>query len=92
MWIITKHQCSDHLQEGQVIELITEMAQYTFASYADQFIQSFKSQLQDIPQTNAFAAVHLYKAKEVDMKTVEIWKTTITGEMKRKLITLEYVH
>ena len=74
-----------------VILLLKEMAEYSFASYAEQFINSFKERIVEIPRHNNFSADLLYKVTPRNHKSVELWKMTVEGDFKYKMLTLDFI-
>lgn len=91
MWKVTEHKRSNQQQELNVVSLVKEMAEYTFASYAQQFIDSFKERLSEISRQNNFSADLLYRATQRNLKSIEIWKMDVQGDFKYKMFTLDYV-
>lgn len=90
-WKIEENKIPKNKQEIEVKQLLKEMAEYSYATYAEQFANHFKKLLEEIPKSNNFSADLLYKAKPISSKKVEIWKLTISGEYKTKMFTLEYL-
>lgn len=91
MWQLTQHRVPKGLQEISVKALLKEMAEYTYATYAESFESSFLSQLTDIPNKNNFSADLLYKVKQINSTSVEVWKMKPDGDFKYKMFTLDYV-
>ena len=91
MWKITEHKIAKQQQELKVKALAKEMAEYSFATYAEQFINHFKALIKEIPKTNGYSADLLYKVTQRNLKSVEIWKMDVEGNYKYKMITLDYI-
>lgn len=89
-WRITEHKCSQQNQELKVKILLKEMAEYSYATYAESFENHFKSLVQEIPKTNSFSADLLYKVTQRNMKSVEVWKMDVCGDFKYKMFTLDH--
>lgn len=66
---------------------VVEMKTYS-ACDAESWIRSFNERIREIPQANHFAMWHLYKAIEVNWKTVEIYSINIHGELQKKMYTI----
>lgn len=91
MWKITEHKSSQQQQELNVKILVKEMAEYSYATYAEQFETHFKDLIKQIPKTNCYSADLFYKATQRNLKSVEIWKMDIEGNFKYKMFTLDYI-
>lgn len=91
MWELTQHRQPKGQQEQKVKIRLMEMAEYTFATYAAQLVDVIKSDLAEIPRTNNFSADLMFKAKEVDTKTVEVWKLKADGDDNYKIFTLKFI-
>lgn len=91
MWKVTAHKRGDQKQEIEVSILVKELATYEQLTYSESFIGRFKEHLKNIPKSNNFSADVLYKAKEISLTEVEIWKLTLEGDFKYKMFTLEYI-
>ncbi|AYO58216.1 hypothetical protein CO230_08815 [Chryseobacterium sp. 6424] len=89
-WKITEHKCLQQNQELKVKALVKEMAEYSYATYAESFENHFKSLIKEVPKTNTFSADHFYRVTQRNLKSVEIWKVDIEGEFKYKMFTLDY--
>lgn len=90
-WKITEHRSPDGQQELRLKALIREMAEYSYATYAEAFENHFKQLVKDIPRTNNYSADLLYRVTQRNLKSIEIWKMTVTGEFKYKMFTLDYL-
>jgi len=90
-WQLTEHKSPNGKQEIEVKMLLKEMAEYTYATYAEAFEKHFNQLVKDIPKTNNYSADLLYKVTQRNLKSVEVWKMTITGEFKYKMFTLDFV-
>lgn len=92
MWKVTSHKEPKGQQDIQLKMLIKEMAEYTYATYAQQFETAFKSLIEtEIKPTNSFKPSLMYKVTPRNQKSVEVWKMTVQGDFKEKLYTLEFV-
>lgn len=91
MWRVTEHKRGSHFQELKVTSMVKEMAVYTYITYAESFIYRFHENLKLIPKSNNFSADQMYRAKEIDQNSVEIWKITAAGDFKYKMFTLELI-
>lgn len=91
MWKVTEHKCLSQNQEIKVKILVKEMAQYTYATHPEQFKVQFETLIKDIKRHNNFSAENLYKVSQRNEKSLEIWKTTASGDFKYKMFTLDYV-
>jgi hypothetical protein len=90
MWKVTEHKRGSQILEFKVTSMVKEMAAYTYLTYAESFIYRFHENLKDIPKSNNFSADHMYRAKEVDTNSVEVWKMNVKGDFKYKMFTLVY--
>ncbi|MBD3748959.1 MAG: hypothetical protein IE931_05640 [Sphingobacteriales bacterium] len=90
-WKITQNRELKSQQEIKVSQLLKEMAEYSYATYAEAFENHFNLLIKDIPKTNNYSADLLYKVTQRNLKSVEIWKMTVDGEFKHKMFTLDYV-
>lgn len=91
MWKLTTHKEPKHQQDIQLLMLLKEMAEYTYATYAQQFETAFKSLIEtEIKATNSFKPSLMYKVTPRNQKSVEVWKMTVQGDFKEKLYTLDY--
>lgn len=90
MWKITEGKSSSAQQEVKVKMIVREMAEGTYATYAEAFIEAFKDRLKEIPRTNVFSADHFYKCKEISLYSVEICKLDVKGDFKYRMFTLDY--
>lgn len=91
MWKVTEHKRSNQQQEIKVAQLVREMAEYSYATYAEQFENHFKERIQEIPRTNNFSADLLYQVTQRNHKSVEVWKMTTQRDFKYKMFTLEFI-
>lgn len=94
MWELVKHKEPKGLQDLEVKVLLNEMAEYTYATYALSFENSFKERIQKaVSKTNSFSASMVYKVVYNDeySQTIDIWKTTVKGDLKQKMYTLNYI-
>ncbi|MFC4262450.1 hypothetical protein ACFOWM_06160 [Ferruginibacter yonginensis] len=90
MWKVTEHKLSRQAQELKVSMLVKQMAQNTYATYADAFIEQFKSRINDIPRSNNYSANLLYECKWVNHYAVEVNKLDVEGNFKYKMFTVEF--
>lgn len=90
-WKVTEHKTSSQQQELNVKNLVKEMAEYSYATYAEQFINHFKDLIKDIPRKNNFSADLLYMVTQRNLKSVEVWKLNVQGDYKYKMFTLDYI-
>ncbi|MDR2205786.1 MAG: hypothetical protein LBE36_06500 [Flavobacteriaceae bacterium] len=91
MWKVTTFKYQVQRQEVVVKSLIMEMAEYSYAVSAEQFEDHFKRLIKDISCRNNFSADLLYKVVQRNQKSVEVWKTTLSGDFKYKMFMLEYI-
>jgi hypothetical protein len=91
MWKLTAHKRCKNKQEIKVRALLTEMVEYSYATYAGAFEQHFKKLVAEIPKTNNYSAELLFKVTQRNLKSVEVWKLTAAGDYKYKMFTLDYV-
>ena len=91
MWKIIVHKQLQGQQELKVIALLKEMAQDSYATYADAFISHFQQLVKEIKATNKFTAEHAYKITPRNPESVECWKMTVSGEFKYKIATLNFI-
>lgn len=92
MWIVKSHKEAKGQQDIQLKLLIKEMAEYTYATYAEQFETAFKSLIEtEIKATNNFKPSLMYKVTPRNQKSIEVWKMTVKGDFKEKLYTLDYL-
>lgn len=91
MWKLTEHKCSRSSQELKVKMLIKEMVDGTYATTAGEFENHFKIRIAEIPRTNNFSADLLYKVTPRNLKSVEVWKMTVSGDFNYKMFTLLFV-
>lgn len=92
MWKLTENKSPKGQQEIRVKILLSEMAEYSFATYAEQFENHFKEMVKQIPKSNNYSADLLFKITQRNLKSVEVWKLTVTGEFKHKMFTLDYIN
>lgn len=88
MWSLKEDKSPNGKQELQVKALLREMAEYSFATNAIEFESSFTQQIEKLPKTNSFSADLMFKVTQRNLKSVEVWKMTVTGEFKYKMFTL----
>jgi hypothetical protein len=92
MWKLTENKKTKGQQELRVKILLNEMCQNSYATYAGEFENHFKTLIKEIPRTNNFSANLLYKVTQRNLYSVEVWKMTVNGEFKHKLFTLDYIN
>lgn len=90
-WRLIENKTPRGQQEIKVKQLLREMAEYSYATYAEAFENHFKQLVKEIPRTNNFSADILFKVKQRNFKSVEVWKMTPEGDYKYKMFTLDYV-
>lgn len=90
-WKLTENKPPKSQQEIKVKMLLKEMAEYSYATYAESFINHFDILIKDVPRTNSFSADLMYKVTQRNHKSVEIWKMTTNGDFNYKMFTLDYV-
>ena len=91
MWKLTENKAPKGQQELRVKLLLLEMAEVSWITYAGQFEDSFKQRIQEIPRTNNYSAELMYKVTQRNLKSIEVWKLTVTGDYKHKMFTLDYI-
>lgn len=91
MWKLTENKTPKNQQEIKVKQLLIEMAEYSYATYAEAFENHFKILIKDIPKTNSFKPEFMFKITQRNLKSVECWKLTVEGDFAYKLFTLDYV-
>lgn len=90
MWKLTIHKSLNGYQDTRVRILVKEIATYSIETYAEAFENHFKARIIEIPRTNNFSANLLYRCKQVNFTTVEIWKMKADGDFKEKVFTVEF--
>ena len=90
-WQLIENRNPVGQQEIKVKMLLKEMAEYTYATYAEQFENHFKQLVKDIPRTNSFSAENAFKVKAKGMKSVEVWKMKLDGDYNYKMYTLNFI-
>lgn len=90
-WKITENKSPKGQQEIKVKTLLKEMAEYSYATYAEAFENHFKQLVLDIPKTNNFSADVMFKVTQRNQKSVEVWKMTTTGDFNYKMFTLDFI-
>ncbi len=91
MWKIKQHKTPKSQQDLRVKVLLNEMAEYSYATNADEIELQFKRLIKEIPKTNSFEAGLMYKVTPRNKKSVEVWKMTVTGDFKTKMYQLDFV-
>jgi len=91
MWKLTENKSPKGQQEIKIKSLLKEMADYSYATYAEQFENQFKALVKEIPRSNNFSADLMYKVTRRNNKSVEVWKMTVAGDFKHKMWTLNYI-
>lgn len=91
MWKLIEHTKIKGKQEIMVKQLLKEMAEYSYATYAEQFENHFNQLVKEIPRSNNYSADLLFKVTQRNHKSVEVWKMTVTGEFKYKMFTLDFI-
>ena len=92
MWELTVFKELQNQQDIKVRMIVKEMAANSYATFAEAFENHFKDRLQEVPRTNNFSAELLYKVKHLNTKSVEIWKLTVTGDLKCKVFRLDFIY
>jgi hypothetical protein len=91
MWKITEHRHPKGQQELKVKVELMEIVEYnTHSTYAKSLIDAFKRGLKEVPRTNNYSADLFYKMVEVNSRSVEVWKTGVTGDDLYKIWSLNY--
>lgn len=90
MWKVTNEKRIFSSAESEVISLVQEIAEYTFATYSEQIIDQIHDQLQAITRRNNFSADLMYKATQRNLKSIEVWKLDVQGNFKYKMMQLDY--
>jgi hypothetical protein len=90
-WEIIEHKEPKGQQELKLKILLNEMAEYSYSTYAESFINHFSSLIMDIPKTNNFSANLMFAAVEINLKTIGIFKKSVLGDLKTKMYTLKYI-
>jgi hypothetical protein len=90
-WKITEGKSAKGMLELQVMAEVREMADGTFATYAESLETQFKNGLKRIRGVNGYTAENMFEMKTITHYTVEIWKMTVTGEYKKKMCTLDFI-
>lgn len=88
MWKVTKENRNFSSAELKVIVLVREIAEFTFATYAEQIIDQIHYQLPTIKRGNNFSADLMYKATQRNLKSIEVWKLDVQGNYKYKMMQL----
>jgi hypothetical protein len=90
-WKITLHKSTNGMLELQVMAEVRDMAEVTFATYAESLETQFKNGLKRIRGVNGYTAENMFKMKTITHYTIEIWKMTVIGEYKKKMCTLDFI-
>ena len=91
MWKITEHIAHKSKQDLKVKIMLNDLAEYGYATYAEQFENCFRLMLLEVKRANNYSADLMYKCTQRNLKSVEIWKLKVNGDFNKKLYTLDYV-
>lgn len=91
MWNLTVNREPKGQQEIKVKMLLKEMAEYSYATYAEAFQNHFNQLIKDIPRSNNYSADLIYKVTQRNLKSVEVWKMKPNGDFNYKMFTLFFV-
>lgn len=90
-WKLTTHKCSVNKSNIEVKEILISMAENSWATYSEAFIEQFKERLAELPVANSFPAYLMHEATQRNLKSVEIWKLKANGDFNYKMFTLDYI-
>ncbi len=87
-WKIEPHKRGNGTAEIQVSILVKEMKD-SFASNSEEWISNFKNRVKnEIPVTNTYRAEFGYKAIAIDLKSLEVFKMKVNGDINYKMFTV----
>jgi hypothetical protein len=86
-WNIQRHKVGSNSQELQVSILVKEM-QETWASNSEEWSNTFKSRLKEIPKKNAYPAEYGYQTTQRNLRSLEVWKMKVNGDFNYKMFTV----
>ena len=90
MWDLKTIKEPKGQQELKVSMELKQMVQCTYATNSYEFESAFKELLSRQKRTNNFSAELMFRVKNLDIQTVEIWKMTADGDFKHKIFELKY--
>lgn len=91
MWKLTENKAPKNQQEIKVKQLLNEMAEYSYATYAESFKNHFETLIKDVKKTNSYSPEAMFKITQRNLKSVECWKMKPNGDFDYKLFTLDHI-